>query len=83
MFMDIIGIVNNLWFNGKMSWETKEKINGYIHEHADDEQLMDKLYKKGILLPGQYEQDSEKRNQVLKREPLAICQWLFFSDIYY
>ena len=46
MFMDIISIVNNLWFNGKMSWETKEKINGYVFEHADDEQLMDKLYKK-------------------------------------
>ena len=46
MFMDIIGIVNNLWFNGKMSWETKEKINAYVFKNADDEQLMEKLYKK-------------------------------------
>ena len=46
MFMDIISIVNNLWFNGKMSWKTKEKINSYVFEHSDDEQLMDKLYKK-------------------------------------
>ena len=46
MLMNIIGIVNNLWFNGKMSWETKEKINAYACEHADDDQLMDALYKK-------------------------------------
>ena len=46
MFMDIIGIVNNLWFNGKMSWEDKEKINAYVSKHADDEQLMKELYTK-------------------------------------
>lgn len=46
MFMDIISIVNNLWFNGKMSWETKEKINAYVFKNADDDQLMEMLYAK-------------------------------------
>lgn len=46
MFMDIISMTNNLWFNGKMSWEDKEKFNSYAFKNADDEQLMEKLYKK-------------------------------------
>ena len=46
MFRDIIGISNNLWFKGKMSWEDKEKINSYVFKHADDEQLMEELYTK-------------------------------------
>ena len=51
MFMDTIGIVNNLWFNGKMTWETKEKINAYIFRHSDDEQLMKELYTKVSYYP--------------------------------
>ena len=46
MFLDVIGIVNNLWFNGKMTWENKEKINSYIFNHSEDEKLMKDLYKK-------------------------------------
>ena len=46
MFMDVIGIVNNLWFNNKMTWEDKEKINAYIFNHSEDEKLMKDLYKK-------------------------------------
>lgn len=44
--MDIISMTNNLWFNGKMSWEDKEKFNSYVFKNADDEQLMKKLYEK-------------------------------------
>jgi hypothetical protein len=46
MFMEVIGIVNNLWFNDKMTWEDKEKINSYIFNHSGDHQLMAELYAK-------------------------------------
>jgi hypothetical protein len=44
--MEVIGMINNLWFHDKMSWETKEKINAYIFRHADDQALIEELYNK-------------------------------------
>ena len=46
MFMEVISIVNELWFNDKISWRDKEKINSFILRNSNNEELMRELYEK-------------------------------------
>ena len=39
-------MVGELWFNGKMSWETKEKLDKYLWENKDNHVIMDEIYGK-------------------------------------
>ena len=39
-------MVGELWFNEKMSWETKEKLDEYLWENKEDTRLMDEIYGK-------------------------------------
>ena len=39
-------MVGELWFNGKMSWETKEKLDGYLWENKENSRLMDEIHTK-------------------------------------
>ena len=44
--MEVISIVNELWFNDKMSWRDKEKINSYVLDNSNNEKLIQELYTK-------------------------------------
>ena len=39
-------MVGKLWFNGKLSWDTKEKINDYLWDHKEDKNVMDEIHDK-------------------------------------
>ena len=43
-------MVNKLWFQGKMSWETKEKINSFLWEHSQDKNVMDEINTKLVYM---------------------------------
>lgn len=39
-------MVGELWFNGKMDWETKEKLDKYLWENKDNHVIMDEIHTK-------------------------------------
>ena len=39
-------MIGELWFNGKMTWETKEKLDEYLWENKEDVNLMDEIHTK-------------------------------------
>ena len=42
-WFDNCDMVGELWFNGKMTWETKEKLDKYLWENKDNHDIMNEI----------------------------------------
>ena len=39
-------MIGDLWFQGKMTWETMDKLEKYLWENKEDSRVMDEIYGK-------------------------------------